>query len=370
MNYTKFVGLDVHKSTISVAVAYLDSEQAEYLGTISNTPDSIVGLVKRLGDLKRVKFCYEAGPCGYGIHRQLTELGISCVVVAPSLIPTKPGEHIKTDQRDAKKLARLLRNGDLTAVWVPDRHQEALRDLLRMRLDACADLLRKRNQLSKFLLRLGLTPPEKIKAWSVKYHTWVESIRFEDTIHQFVLNQHIYAVYQTKTRVQTIEKEIETTALTLVNQRLFQALQSLRGIGPITAATLIAEVGDITRFKKASQLMAYVGLVPREHSSGPNRWQGKITKAGNSHIRFVTVEASWHYRHNPRVGKQLSQRQNGLSEEIKQISWRAQNRLHRKYVMLMVKGKPKQKAVVAVARELLGFIWEISLQVVKENSVA
>lgn len=239
-----------------------------------------------------------------------------------------------------------------------------------MRSDANADLLRKRNQLSKFLLRLGLNPPEKVKAWSLKYQTWLESIRFEDSIHRFVLNQHIHAIFQAKTNIQAIEKEIENTVLTLVDLPLYQALQSLRGVGPITAATLIAEVGDITRFKKASQLMSYVGLVPREHSSGNTRWQGKITKAGNSHIRFVTVEASWHYRHNPRVGKKLSQRQNGLSEEIKQISWRAQNRLHRKYATLMVKGKPRQKAVVAVARELLGFIWEIAQQVTKEKLAA
>lgn len=370
MNYTKFVGLDVHKSTISVAVAYSHLEQTEYLGTIPNTPNALISLVKRLGNQNKTKFCYEAGPCGYGIYRQLTNLGVSCVVVAPSLIPVKPGEHIKTDQRDAKKLARLLRNGELTPVWVPDSRQEALRDLLRMRLDACRDLLRKRNQLSKFLLRLGITPPEKTKAWSVKYHTWLNSIRLEEPAYQFILSQHIHSVFQAKMRIQIIEKEIEQSVLTLVDQRLFHALQSLRGIGPITAATLIAEIGDITRFKKASQLMAYVGLVPREYSSGNSRWQGKITKAGNSHIRFVTVESSWHYRHTPRVGKKLSQRQNGLSEEIKNISWRAQIRLHRKYVSLTVKGKPKQKAIVAVARELLGFIWEIAYQVAKEKMAA
>ena len=292
------------------------------------------------------------------------------MVVAPSLIPVKPGEHINTDRHDAKKLARLLRNGELTPAWVPDSRQEALRDLLRMRLDTCRDLLRKRNQLSKFLLRLGLTPPEKTKAWSVKYHTWLDSLRLEEPAHQFILSQHIHSVSQAKMRIQICEKEIEQSVLTLVDQRLFHALQSLRGIGPITAATLIAEIGDITRFKKASQLMAYVGLVPREYSSGNNRWQGKITKAGNSHIRFVTVESSWHYRHTPRIGKKLSQRQNGLSEEIKNISWRAQIRLHRKYVSLTVKGKPKQKAIVAVARELLGFIWEIAYQVAKEKMAA
>ncbi|MGE5605981.1 MAG: IS110 family transposase [Bacteroidota bacterium] len=369
MNYTKFVGLDVHKSTISVAIAHPGIGQAEFLGSIPNTPQAIVSLVKKLGDPQRIKFCYEAGPCGYGLHRQLIQLGASCMVVAPSMIPTKPGEHIKTDRRDAKKLARLLRNNDLTPVWVPDKRQEALRDLLRARQDACADLLRKRNQLTKFLLRLGLTPPEKTKAWSVKYQRWIESIRLEEQSQQFVLQEYIYAIDYGKSRVILYEKEIEQAVLVLTDQQLLKALQALRGIQLITAATIIAEIGDLTRFRTASQLMAYAGLVPREHSSGDNRWLGKITKAGNSHIRFVTVETGWHYRHIPKVGQQLKKRQLELSDEIKAISWKAQNRLHRKYVTMVAKGKPKQKAVVAVGRELLGFIWSIAKQIEKERKV-
>jgi transposase len=370
MNYTKFVGLDVHKSAISVALAHPGTGQAEFLGSIPNTPDAIIGLVKKLGEPQRLAFCYEAGPCGYGLHRQLRKLGASCIVVAPSLIPTRPGEHIKTDRRDAKKLARLLRNGDLTPVWVPDERQEALRDLLRARQDACADLLRKRNQLSKFLLRLGLTPPEKTKAWSAKYQRWIESIHLEEPTQQFVLREYIYTIDFAKARIVLYEKEIEQAVLKLTDQRLLRALQSLRGIQLITAATIMAEIGNITRFKTASQLMAYAGLVPREHSSGDTRWLGKITKAGNSHIRFVAVETGWHYRHSPKVGPSLKKRQLELSDEIKAISWKAQNRLHRKYVAMVARGKPKQKAVVAVARELLGFIWSVANQIAKEGSSA
>lgn len=370
MKYTINVGFDVHDENIAVAIIHLDSPEAEFLGTILNNPDAIRKLIKKLGDPKRIRVCYEAGPCGYVIYRQLTQMGVSCLVAAPSLIPTKPGEHIKTDKRDAKKLAKLLRNGDLTPVWVPDEKQEALRDLLRAREEASKDSSRKRKQLTSFLMRLGIRPPEKMKRWTIKYYQWLKRIKFEEITRQIVITEYIYAVEQAQEKIKRFDKAIEEAAAYITNQKLFKALQSMRGIGLLTAATLIAEIGDISRFKTASQLMCFLGLIPREHSTGTTRRQGGITKAGNTHVRFLMVESSQHYRLNPRIGPELKKRQEGVSEEVKAIAWKAQYRLHHKYRKMVIRGKSKQKAVVAVSRELTGFIWAIANQVAKESVVA
>lgn len=370
MKYTIFVGFDVHDETIVVATINRDATEAEVLCTIANNPDAIRKLMKKLGEPKKIKVCYEAGPCGYVIYRQLTQMGIVCVVVAPSLIPTKPGERIKTDKRDAKKLAKLLRNGDLTPVWVPDEKQEALRDLIRAREEASKDSSRKRKQLSSFLMRLGIRPPGKMKRWTVRYFQWLKAIKFEEVSRQIVITEYIYAVEQTQEKINRYNKAIEEAAAQITNQKLFKALQALKGIGLLTAATLIAEIGDISRFKSAPQLMCFLGLIPREHSSGNTRHQGGITKAGNTHVRFLMVESSQHYRLNPRIGPELKKRQEGVSEEIKAIAWKAQHRLHHKYRKLAIRGKSKQKAIVAISRELTGFIWAIASQVTKESAVA
>jgi transposase len=369
MKYSTFVGLDVHKETIAVATIHDGTKEAEFLGTIPNNPDAIRNLVKKLG-AKETYYCYEAGPCGFTIYRQLTELGANCLLAAPSLIPTKPGDKVKTDRKDAKKLARLLRNGDLTAVHVPSRKQEALRDLLRAREEANKDLKRKKNQLTKLLLRYDVHPPDKVKPWSVRYWKWLYTVRFEEIPLQIVWTEFIHAVQQAEEKVLRFDKAIEEAAEHIAEQKLFKAYQSLKGIGLLTAAVLVAEIGDITRFKSPKQLMAYIGLIPGEHSSGDTRKQGRITKTGNSHLRYMIVENSWHYRHKPRVGPELQKRQEAQTKEVKAIAWKAQHRLHHKYRKMVARGKSNKTAVVAVARELTGFIWAIGHQTDKERFVA
>jgi transposase len=369
MKDTQFVGLDVHKDTISVAVAKMDRGDAESLGTISNTPQAVAKLLRKLGPAENLHFCYEAGPCGYSLYRQLVKTGARCDVVAPSLIPQRAGERVKTDRRDAQKLARLLRSGELTPVWVPDETQEALRDLSRAREDAQEDLVRKRHQLTKFLLRLDLRPPEGVKVWTKAHRQWMERLQFTQPVHRVVLSEYLHALDEVTARVERLEKELEEQAKESSQAPVIQALQSLRGVGVVTAVTVVAELGDLTRFPSAKQAMDYVGLVPSEHSSGGKRRQGSITKSGNAHARFVLVEAAWHYRHPPRIGDKLRQRQESQPEVVKAIAWKAQHRLHLKYRRLMGRGKTKQVAAVAVARELLGFMWAIAREVANRQAV-
>lgn len=356
---TTFVGLDVHKSSISVAVAD-NRGDVRPLGTIPNTPEAVIKLVKRLGSPFRLSCCYEAGPCGYGLVRHLTQLGVACVVVAPSLVPRKPGDRVKTDRRDALKLARLLRSGDLTPVWVPDRAHEALRDLSRARGDACVDVLRHRNQLSKLLLRLGIVPPEHTTPWRKAYRAWLQTLHLSDASQQVVLRDYLDTLDQAEVRQTNLEAEIALLAPQSAHAPLIAALQGLRGIDLVTAVTLVAELGDIRRFSSSRELMAYAGLVPSEASSGERRHQGSITKTGNAHIRHVVVQAAWHYRHAPGVWGALKKRQVGLSQGVLAISKTAQHRLHRRFRRLVHRGKLTQVAIVAVARELLGFIWAIA----------
>jgi transposase len=369
MEYTTFVGLDVHKDSIAVAVARDGRGAAEFLGTIINKPETIAKLVRRLGSAKDLYFCYEAGPCGYGIYRQLTAAGATCMVVAPSLIPRKPGERVKTDRRDAKKLAQLLRSGELTPVWVPDEKQEALRDLVRAREDSLEDTLRKRNQISKFLLRLEKRPPHGIKAWTTKYMQWLNSLSFDQDVQGIVLKEYIHALEEAEARKNRLDKEITEIVKYSEQAPAMAALQTLRGVGVITAATIVAEAGDLSRFDSPKQLMSYVGLVPSESSSGGSRYQGRITKSGNAHIRRVIVESAWHYRRLPAIGSGLKKRQEGQSEEIKAISWQAQHRLNLKFRRLTSRGKTRQIAAVAVARELLGFMWAIAQEIRQKNNL-
>jgi transposase len=367
---TTFIGLDVHKDSISIATLHRDAAEPEFLGVIPNEPNAIRSLIKKLGNPKTQSYCYEAGPCGYVLYRQLVQLGASCMVVAPSLVPVKPGDRVKTDRRDAIKLVRLLRNGDLTSVHVPNEKQEALRDLLRARENSNDELLRLRNQLTKFLLRLGIKKPASMKTWSRAYHGWLDTVTLEETVHQFVLTEFIHSVRQTEEKLQRFDQIIEESAMRLANPKLFKALQSMRGIGLITAAVLVAELGDITRFTSAKHLMAYVGLIPGERSSGNTRKQGGITKTGNSHVRYAIVESSWHYRHKPRIGPQLNRRQKNLSKEVRDIAWKAQLRLHHKYRKMLARGKSKQITVIAISRELVGFVWAIAHQIAVEEHMA
>lgn len=371
MNYTTYVGLDVHKDSISVAIAKAGREEAESLGSITNEPEAIAKLVRRLRQpVEKLIFCYEAGPCGYGIYRQLKAMGVDCLVVAPSLIPQRPGERIKTDRRDARKLARLLRSGELTPVWVPDEKEEALRDLTRAYEDAQEDILRKKNQIGKLLLRLGLRPPAGVKAWTIKYRQWLNSLRFNQPGQAIVLKEYIHALEAAEAMAERLEAEIAVLAEESDQAPVIKALQCLRGVALITAATVVAEVGDLTRFTSPKELMSYAGLVPSEYSSSGKRRQGAITKSGNAHIRRTVVEAAWHYRRLPAIGYGLKKRQEGQPEKIKAISWQAQHRLNLKFRRLTGRGKMKQVAVVAVARELLGFMWAIAQEVKQEEKLA
>jgi len=360
MNCTTFVGFDVHKETIAVAVARAGRGDVESLGMIPNEPDAIARLMRKLGPKKSLQVAYEAGPCGYGIHRQLMKMGIECVVVAPSLVPKRPGDRVKTDRRDCTNLARLLRSGDLTPVWVPDEEHEAFRDLVRAREDMKQDVHRKKQQLIKFLLRIDVRPPQGVRRWTVKYRQWLESLKLGHSAQNVVLREYIRGLDEAVERLERIENEIAELAKINQHADVIESLMGLRGISLITAATLVAELGDINRFTSPRQVMAYAGLVPSEYSSGGKERRGAVTKTGNAHVRRVIVEAAWHYRHIPRVGVGLKKRQEHLVPELRRLSWKAQHRLNFKYRSMTRKGKPKQVAVVAVARELFGFVWAMA----------
>ncbi len=354
-----YVGLDVHKDTIAVALAEAGKRgEVRQHGQIANTPAALKGVVARLSrGGSELRFCYEAGPCGYGIQRQLTTAGHECVVVAPSLIPRRPGDRIKTDRRDAINLAKLHRAGELTAVWDPDQAHEAIRDLVRARLAAERSLRQARQQLSGFLLRHGYH--DHRPAWTLMHRRWLAGLRFEQPVHPIVLEDCIAAVEAAAARRDRLHANIEAALPGWSLAPVVHALQALRGMALVVAATLIAELGDITRFTNPRQLMAYLGLVPSEHSRGGTRRQGGITKAGNGAARRMLVEAAWSYRFPPRISRELLLRQEGLSKAVRDTAWKAQERLCRRYRKLSQAGKLPTVVTAAIARELSGFVWAI-----------
>jgi transposase len=360
---TKYVGLDVSKEKIAVAIADEGREAPRYWGMIPHTAEAVKKLMNQLGKPEQLQVCYEAGPTGYGLYRLLLALGIECTVVAPSLIPKKAGDRVKTDRRDAIRLAQLFRSAELTSIYVPTEEDEALRDLVRAREDAKEDQLRARHRLTKFLLRHDLNPPQGIRKWTVKYRDWLNSLNFENSAMRTVFQEYLHHLDEIEQRLKRIETEIHTQATESVHAPVIQALQTLRGVAEITATGLLAEIGSFSRFSHPRQLMGYTGLVPSEYSSGESRRQGAITKTGNAHIRRLLVEASWSYRYKPALKGNLLKRQKGQPPQVQAIAWKAQDRLHRKYSRLMGRGKPSGKVVVAIARELSGFIWAIARQV-------
>ena len=362
-NKVRFLGLDVHAETIAVAVAEPDGE-VRSLGTIANRAESIRKLVKKLGPVEQLKACYEAGPTGYVLYWQLAELGVACEVIAPTLVPMKAGDRVKTDRRDAERLARSYRSGDLTAVWVPDEGSESLRDLVRAREAAKQDQLRARHRLAKFLLRMGRRPAVGMKAWTAPYMAWVRQVHFAQVAREATMLDYLHEVDHMSERVRRLEQAI-TEAVKLAApavQEVVKGLQALRGVAEISAVTIVAELGSITRFDTPRQLMGYSGAVPSENSSGKRTRRGSITKTGNAHLRRIVIEAAWSYRLRPGIGPALRKRQEGVPEPIKEIAWKAQVRLTKRYARLAAAGKDQRKIVTAVGRELLGFIWAIGIK--------
>jgi transposase len=358
----RFVGLDVHAETIAVAVAEGEGGEVRSLGIIPNREQSVKKLLGKLGAKETWTACYEAGPTGYALYWQLVRLGCTCEVVAPTLIPVKAGDRVKTDRRDAERLARALRAGDLTSVWVPDESHEALRDLVRAREAAKADQLRARHRVSKYLLRHGRRPTVKMKPWTQRYLDWIRrEVKFEQYAQQVALEEYVEEVNHQTQRIARIEKAIDEAIekAPLAMREVVAALQALRGVAELSAVTIVSEVGQLSRFPTARQAMAYSGLVASEHSSGERTRRGGITKTGNGHLRRVLVEAAWSARFQPTLTRTLRLRQEGLDAEVLEIARTARHRLHSRYLRLLGRGKTKQQVITAVARELIGFAWPI-----------
>jgi len=360
MKKVVYVGLDVHKDSIAIAVARQGREPAATWKTIPYDGVRLRKALKMLvKDGEELRVCYEAGPTGFGLSRRLREAGIDCTVVAPSLVPGKPGDRVKTDRRDAKKLAHFLRSGDLTAVHVPEEEIEAIRDLERARDDAKGAERVARHQLGKFLLRHDRRW-EGGTTWTQKHRDWIRTQKFAYPAQQRVLEDYLKTVEDLAERVARLTKQIEVLVEETAIAPLVKALQAFRGISLVSAVTIAAEVGgDLRRFATAGQFMSFVGLVPGEHSSGQRRRQGAITRCGNSHLRRILVEAAWHYRFFAVMSKEIRRRNRGVAEGVQRIAWEAQKRLNERLYHLIRAGKCSQKAVTAVARELAGFVWAV-----------
>ncbi len=353
-----YIGLDAHMETIHAAILLPGSPES-VLDSFANTPDGILRFARRIK--KRapgpIESCYEAGPLGFGLQRSLIALGLGDVVIAPSLIPKKPGERIKTDRRDARKLADLFRAGLLTEVHPPTAEQEAVRDLCRAREAAKGDQKRARHRLSKFLLRRSIRWTAGRKAWTQAHQEWLRGRRLPHPADQAILDDHLLALEQLEGRLHAFDEQIAALAAQEPYVEAIGHLRCFRGIDTLTALSILTELHDVQRFASPRQLMAYLGLVPSEHSSGGVEKRGALTKTGNRRVRRLLIEAAWHYRHRPAVGYRLKKRREGQPARVIAIADRAQQRLHRRYRRLLERGKPHNKVVAAVGRELVGFVW-------------
>jgi transposase len=356
MQSTTIIAFDQHAAT-TVAAVLCPGQRTPALHSLTSDSQTILRFVERLRRQGAVTCCYEAGPCGFELQRALATQQIACEVIAPALIPRRAGDRIKTDRRDATQLAILYRAGALTAIHVPTDQEEAVRDLLRCREDICADLLRARHRLSKFLLRHGRRFTATKSTWSQRHHSWLRAQTWPLPALAQTHQAYLRAVDETVARLRTVEAQLQEVVTLEPLRTRVQRLRCFRGMDDITALTVAAELGDAHRFPSARGVMAYVGLIPSEHSSGAQRARGAITKTGNAHLRRVLVEAAWHYRHHPFIGKALRRRQEAAPEAARLHAWRAQQRLYRRYQRLTARGKPKQHVVTAIARELTGFVW-------------
>lgn len=359
-----FLGLDVHKESIDVAIAGEGSQEVRHYGTIGGDINALDKVVRRLlaeGNVLTV--AYEAGPCGFEIYRYCRKKNIDCLVVAPSRIPRRPADRVKTDRRDAQTLARLLRAGELVGIYVPTEEDESLRDLTRAREQAMIHYGRARKQLLMFLMRHGIVYTGKTH-WGKEHMNYLARINLPLPSQQIVFQETIHLIQETHSRMERLSQQIETQLESWRWAPVVKALMSLRGVSTVIATGLVAELGDLERFAHPRGLMSYLGLVPSEYSSGPSRHQGFITKTGNGHVRRLLIEAAWAYLRGPKVSEIIRKRQQDLPQPIIDIAWKAQLRLCRKYRRLILRGKNSKVAAVAVARELIAFVWEIQRQVI------
>jgi transposase len=356
-----FVAFDTSKLRNAVAIAEGERDgEVRFLGEIDNTAAAIAKLVKKLaGTYAQLAFCYEAGPTGYGLYWQITRLGYECTVVAPSLIPKKAGDRVKTNRRDALGMATQFRAGELTAVWVPDPRHEAMRDLTRARGSAVDDLRSKRQEVLSFLLRQGRHYAGK-KTWTKTHMRWLASQKLNHAEQRIAFEEMLLAVRQAEERIARLEQAIRVAVPDWSLAAVVEALMAMRGMDMVSATGFVAEIGDLSRFRSPRELMAYLGLVPSEHSTGGTIKRGPITKTGNRRARRILIECSWSYRHPPRVGKKKQEKVEAAPRAVREIAWKAQNRLYGRYRTLIRRGKLKTVAVTAIARELAGFIWAIN----------
>jgi transposase len=367
-----FVAFDTSKLRNAIAIAEAGrSGEVRFVGEIETSDAATAKLVRKLAaKYGRLTFCYEAGPTGYGLYRQITSLGHECMVVAPSLIPTKPGDRVKTNRRDALSLVKLLRAGELTAVWVPDPRHEAMRDLTRARGVGAEDRRRKRQQISSFLLRQGLHYPDNRARWTKAHMTWLASQKLEHVEQRVAFEEMLFALRQAQERIARLEQAICAAVPDWSLAEVVTAVMAMRGFDLISASAFLAEIGDLSRFQTPRELMGYLGLVPSESSTGDTVQRGPITKAGNRRARRTLVECSWSYQHPPRVGKEKQAKVAAAPPAVREIAWKAQCRLSARYRALVKKGKGANVAVTAVARELAAFIWAISREVTSPPAVA